>query len=51
MTDRDWTLLLKIGLKQRYKKGEYIMREGHHGGELFQILHGSHSLVSSSLTN
>jgi len=41
LTEEDWTLFLAGAKQRRYKKGDYVLQEGHPTAALYQILQGT----------
>lgn len=41
LTENDWALFLDGAKQRRYKKGDYILKEGHPTQALYQILQGN----------
>jgi len=41
LTEEDWNLFLSGAKQRKYKKGDYVLQEGHPTSALYQILQGS----------
>ena len=41
LTEADWNLFLSGAKQRKYKRGDYVLQEGHPTSALYQILQGS----------